>query len=43
MTDFDKNECNSIKFIAVNGNTKIDATLRFIKGKNADVFKSLVV
>ena len=33
MIDFDQNECNSIKSIAVKGNTAIDVTSRFIKGK----------
>ena len=33
MIDFDKNECNCIKSIAVKGNTTIDVTSRFIKGK----------
>ena len=33
MIDFDKNECNSIKLIAVKGNTTLDVTSRFIKGK----------
>ena len=33
MIDFDKNECNSIKSIIVKGNTNIDVTSRFIKGK----------
>ena len=33
MIDFDKNECNSIKPIAIKGNTTIDVTSRFIKGK----------
>ena len=33
MTDFDKNECNSIKLIIVKGDTNIDVTSRFIKGK----------
>ena len=33
MADFDKNECNSIKSIAIKGNTTIDVTARFIKGK----------
>ena len=33
MLDFDKNECNSITSIAVRGNTTIDITTRFIKGK----------
>ena len=30
---FDKNECNSIKSIIVKGDTNIDVSLRFIKGK----------
>ena len=33
MIDFDKNECNSIKSIAIRGNTTIEVTSRFIKGK----------
>ena len=33
MIDFDKNECNSIKSIAVKGNTTVYLTSRFIKGK----------
>ena len=33
MIDFDKNECNSIKSIAIKGNTTIEVTSRFIKGK----------
>ena len=33
MIDFDKNECNSMKLIAVRGNTTIDVTTRFIKRK----------
>ena len=34
MIDFDKNECNSIKFaVAVKGNTTVDVTSRFIKRK----------
>ena len=33
MIDFDKNECNSIKSIVVEGNTTVDVTSRFIKGK----------
>ena len=33
MIDFSKNECNSIKSIAIKGNTTIDVTSRFIKGK----------
>ena len=33
MIDFDKNECNSIKSIIVKGNTNIDVTSYFIKGK----------
>ena len=33
MIDFDKNECNNIKSIAVKGNTSVDVTSRFIKGK----------
>ena len=33
MTDFDKNEFNNIKSIAIKGNTTIDVTSRFIKGK----------
>ena len=33
MIDFDKNECNCIKSIAVKGNMTIDLTSRFIKEK----------
>ena len=33
MIDFDGNECNSIKLIAIKGNTTIDITSRFIKRK----------
>ena len=33
MIDFDKKECNSIKSILVKGNTRIDVSSRFIKGK----------
>ena len=33
MTDFDKNECNSIKLIIVKSDMNIDVTLRFMKGK----------
>ena len=33
MIDFDKNNCNSIKSIIVNGNTTVDISTRFIKGK----------
>ena len=33
MIDFDQNECNIIKPIAVKGNTKIDVTSGFIKVK----------
>ena len=33
MIDFDKNECNSIKSIIVRGDTNIDVSSRFIKGK----------
>ena len=33
MIDFDKNECNSIKSIIVKGDTNINVTSRFIKGK----------
>ena len=33
MIDFDKNECNSIKSIIVKGDTNIDVSSRFIKGK----------
>ena len=33
MIDFDKNNCNSIKSIIVNGNTTVDVSTRFIKGK----------
>ena len=33
MIDFDHNECNSIKSIIVKGNTNIDVSSRFIKGK----------
>ena len=31
--DFDKNECNNIKSIAVKGKTNIDITSTFIRGK----------
>ena len=33
MIDFDENECNSIKSIIVKGDTNIDVSSRFIKGK----------
>ena len=33
MIEFDKNECNSIKSIVIKGNTTIDVSSRFIKGK----------
>ena len=33
MIDFDQNECNSIKSIIVKGDTNIDVSSRFIKGK----------
>ena len=33
MIDFDQNECNIIKSIAIKGNTKIDVTSGFIKVK----------
>ena len=33
MIDFDKNECNSLKLIVVKGNTTVDVTSKFIKGK----------
>lgn len=33
MIDFDKNQCNSLKSFAIKGNTTIDSTSRFIKGK----------
>ena len=33
MIDFDKNECNSIKSITIKGNTTIEVTSSFIKGK----------
>ena len=33
MIDFDKNECNNIKPIIVKGDTNINVSLRFIKGK----------
>ena len=33
MIDFDKNDCNSIKSIIVNGNNNVDKSTRFIKGK----------
>lgn len=33
MIDFDKNECNSIKLIAVKGNTTVGIISRFIKEK----------
>ena len=41
MIDFDKNECNSIKSLAVKGNATVDITSRFIKGK-IDVCKDFV-
>ena len=31
--NFNKNECNSIKSIAIKGNTTIEVISRFIKGK----------
>ena len=33
MIDFDRKECNSIKFIALKRNTNINATSRFINRK----------
>ena len=33
MIDFDQNECNSIKSIRVKGDTNIDLSSCFIKGK----------
>ena len=33
MIDFDKNEFNSIKSITIKGNTTIEVTSGFIKGK----------
>ena len=33
MISFDENECNSIKSIVIKGNTTVDITSRFIKGK----------
>ena len=33
MIDFNKNECNGIKSITAKGNTTVDITSRFIKGK----------
>ena len=33
MIDFDKNECNSLKLVVVKGNTTVDVTSKFIKGK----------
>ena len=33
MIDFDKKECNNIKSILVKGNTRIDVSSQFIKGK----------
>ena len=33
MIDFEKNDCNSIKSIIVKGDTNIDVSSRFIKGK----------
>ena len=33
IIDFDKNEYNSIKSIAIKGNTTIEETSRFVKGK----------
>ena len=33
MIEFDFNECNSIKSIAIKRNTTDDVTLRFIQGK----------
>ena len=33
MIDFDHNECNSIKSIIVKGDTNIDVSSRFLKGK----------
>ena len=33
MVDLNKNECNSIKSIAVKGNTTVEGTSRFINGK----------
>ena len=38
--DFSKNEYNSIKSIAIKGNTTIEVTSRFIKKKHDNVFKS---
>ena len=33
MIEFDKNECNSIKSIVIKGNTTLDVSSRFLKGK----------
>ena len=33
MIEFDKNKCNSIKSIVTKGNTTIDISSQFIKGK----------
>ena len=33
MIDFENNECNSIKSIIVKGDTNIEVSSRFIKGK----------
>ena len=33
MIEFDKNECTSIKSIVIKGNTTIDVSSQFIKGK----------
>ena len=33
MIEFDKNECNSVKLIVIKGNTTIDVSSRFMKGK----------
>ena len=42
MINFGKNECNSIKSIAVRGNTTVDLTSRFIKGKRLMFAKILL-
>ena len=42
MIDFDKKECNSIKSIVVKGNTTMDVTSRFIKGKMLMFLKVLL-
>ena len=42
MIDFNENECNNIKSIAIKGNTKIDVTSTFIK-RNMLMFSKVLI